>query len=35
MELVSLLLSQTCGAALTGELVARGRITRSQAVALG
>lgn len=35
MVLVPLLLSQTCGAALTGELVARGRITRSQAVALG
>ena len=32
LVLIALLLSQTCGVALTGELVARGKITRSPLV---
>jgi putative ABC transport system permease protein len=32
MVLVALLLSQTCGAAVTGELVARGKISRSRSM---
>jgi putative ABC transport system permease protein len=35
LVLVALLLSQTCAAALTGELVARGKIVRSSATVVG